>query len=129
MMNNFSSFIKKYKWPLLSGVIVGTSYIPLPPWGILFCYLPLWWWLINKAENRKEAFIAGWVTQFTLTLIGFHWIFYTANIYGQFPWYLSFLTLIAFCTLAHVYIAITSYCFFIFKEKVDYTCFSYSSFS
>lgn len=116
-MNNFYSFIKKYKWPLLSGVIVGTSYIPLPPWGILFCYLPLWWWLINKAENRKEAFVAGWVTQFSLTLIGFHWIFYTANVYGQFPWYLSFLTLIAFCTLAHIYIAITSYCFFIFKEK------------
>jgi apolipoprotein N-acyltransferase len=117
-MNNFLAFIKKYKLPIFSGLIIGTSYIPFPPWGILFGYLPLWFWLIHKAKTAKEAFWAGWVCQFTLTAIGFHWITYTAKEYGQFPWPIAVLTFIAFCALAHLYIPILTFLFFKFKEKL-----------
>lgn len=116
-MERFLDFIKKYKWPLISGLLIGTSYIPFPPWAILFGYLPLWKWLMTEAKNAKEAFIAGWVTQFTLTFIGFHWITYTAKEYGQFPWPLAILTFLAFCALAHLYIPILSWLFFRYKEK------------
>lgn len=120
-MNSFFTFIKKYnlpnyKLPFLSGILIGTSYIPFPPWAILFGYLPLWYWLIFKAKSPKEAFMGGWVTQFTLTLIGFHWIAYTAKEFGQFPWPLAILTLIAFCALAHLYIPILT-CFHFFIQK------------
>ncbi|MCB0370080.1 MAG: apolipoprotein N-acyltransferase, partial [Bdellovibrionales bacterium] len=116
-MKRFYPFIKKYQWPIFSGVIIGTSYIPLIPWGILFGYLPLWFWLMYKAKSSKEAFIAGWVCQFVLTIIGFHWIAYTAKEYGHFPWPIAFLTLLAFSALAHLYISIISYLFFQFKKK------------
>lgn len=121
-MNSFLTFIKKYnlpnyKLPFLSGLLIGTSYIPFPPWALLFGYLPLWYWLIFKAKTAKEAFIGGWVTQFTLTLIGFHWIAYTAKEFGQFPWPLAILTLIAFCALAHLYIPILTCFHYYFQKK------------
>lgn len=116
-MSNFLTFIKKYKWALMSGFIVGTSYIPLPPWGIFFGYLPLWYGLIFEVKSFKEAFIAGWLCQFVLTLIGFHWIIYTAKTYGQLPWPLAFLAFLAFCSLAHLYIPLLTLSFSLFKEK------------
>lgn len=124
-MNSFLAFIKKYnlpnyKLPFISGVLIGTSYIPFPPWAILFGYLPLWYWLIFKAKTAKEAFWGGWVTQFTLTLIGFHWIAYTAKEFGQFPWPLAIIALLLFCALAHLYIPILTWLFAKSKEKFQW---------
>ncbi|MGE5247985.1 MAG: hypothetical protein ACM3L8_06530 [Verrucomicrobiota bacterium] len=35
-----------YQLPLLSGLLIGTSYIPFPPWALAFCFVPLWrFWL------------------------------------------------------------------------------------
>ncbi|MBO9666786.1 MAG: apolipoprotein N-acyltransferase [Bdellovibrio sp.] len=95
------------RWALLSGILVGTSYIPLPPWALLFCYLPLWMTVTAKpsGENSvKRALWSGWLTQFTLTAIGFHWIAYTAHEYGMLPWSVSFAALLLFCAFMHLYI-------------------------
>lgn len=106
--NKINTFAKKYQLPILSGFLVGTSYIPFLPWAILFSYLPLFYWIIYKSKSIKESFIAGWVTQFVLTTIGFHWIFYTAKAYGHFPWPLAIIVLIAFSSLAHLYIPLAT---------------------
>ncbi len=111
-MNRIYDFFKKYRLGTLSGLIIGTSYIPFYPWGLFFCYIPLWYFVFFQAKSAKEAFIAGWVTQFTLTLIGFHWVAFTAKEYGGFPWPVAIIVLLLFCALAHIYIPISVYLLF-----------------
>jgi apolipoprotein N-acyltransferase len=95
-------FAQTYRGPLLAGALIGTCYIPFPPWSLFFCIVPLFvFW--RKAQNLREVLIAGWLTQFFLTLIGFHWIAYTAVEFGRFPLWLGGLTLLAFCAIAHLY--------------------------
>ena len=91
-----------YFLPILSGFLIGTSYIPFPPWALLFCITPLWlfWW---KESSLKKVFFAGWITQFILNAIGFHWIAHTTMEFGQMPWYAGLAVLLLFCTLAHLY--------------------------
>lgn len=88
---------------ILSGVLVGTSYIPSLPWALLFCIVPLLC-ALRKTLSSQEAFKLAWVFQFVLTLIGFHWISYTATEFGNLPWYVGGLVLLLFCSLAHLYI-------------------------
>lgn len=108
MMLKIFEIFKKYRWPLFSGLLIGTSYIPFPPWALLFCFVPLWLFLIKDAKTWREGFIAGWWTQFTLTLIGFHWVAYTAAKFGGFPWPVAILTLLLFASGVHLYIPLTS---------------------
>ncbi len=108
MMKRWFQFFKQkayiFRWPLLSGVLVGTSYIPFPPWALIFCYAPLWLFVTEERRSLKKSFAAGWLTQFTLSLIGFHWIAYTAHEFGRMPWAVSILALLLFCALMHLYI-------------------------
>src|SRR3954447_12682970 len=61
-----------YLLATMSGVLLGTSFIPFPPWAIFFCYVPLWLvWLTGP--SWKRVFWTGWLAQFVGTLIGFNW--------------------------------------------------------
>lgn len=94
----------EFRWALLSGILIGTSYIPFPPWAVLFCLAPLWIDVVKNTDNLRSTFAKGWVTQFVLTLIGFHWIAYTAHEFGQLPWSVSIAALVLFCAFMHLYI-------------------------
>lgn len=100
---------------MLSGVLTATSYIPFPPWAVLFCFIPLWHFCLKNTQEIKKLFIAGWLTQFLWTLIGFHWVAYTIHIYGGFNWYISIAGLLAFCSFAHIHIplALVAWSYFI----------------
>ncbi len=63
---------------LLSGVLIGTSYIPFPPWAVFFCYVPLWLFAL-KAKKLSNLLAAGFVCQSAVTLIGFNWVFYAVR--------------------------------------------------
>lgn len=108
MMKRWIQFFKQkgyeFRWAFLAGVLVGTSYIPFPPWALIFCYTPLWLFAVADSTTTKKSFWAGWITQFTLTLIGFHWIAYTAHAFGQLPWAVSIVALLLFCAFMHLYI-------------------------
>ncbi len=110
MMKRWFQFFKHkaydFRWAILSGILVGTSYIPFPPWALIFCYTPLWIYVTEESSSVKKSFWAGWVTQFILTLIGFHWIAYTAHEFGQLPWAVSYLALLLFCAFMHLYIPV-----------------------
>jgi apolipoprotein N-acyltransferase len=96
--------LKVYRLPILAGFLVGTSYIPFPPWALFFCLVPLMlFW--KDAPDAKTAFVGGWITQFILNLIGFHWIAYTAIEFGHFPAWGGFLTLLGFAAIAHLHYA------------------------
>lgn len=122
MMSKLSAFFKNYSprhylWPLFSGVLIGTSYIPFPPWAVLFCYAPLWLFLFSRAKTWREGFAAGWWTQFTLTIIGFHWVSYVTHRFGGFPWIFSIAVLILFAALVHLYIPLVTAVVVVLKER------------
>ena len=114
MFNNVICFFKFFWLPILSGILAGTSYIPFPPWAVLFCFIPLWHFCLKNTQKIKLLFIAGWLTQFTLALIGFHWVAYTINIYGNFNWFISIAGFLAFCAFAHIHIPLALVVWFYF---------------
>jgi apolipoprotein N-acyltransferase len=99
--NIFTIFIKKYSLSILSGIFIGTSYIPFPPWAQIFAFVPLWiaW---SRAKSLKEIFWMGWLTQWLLTLIGFNWIAHTVSEFGGMPWFVSIPVLFLFCSVANL---------------------------
>lgn len=104
-MNRIYQLIKHYHLSLLTGLLVGTSFIPFPPWAILFCYAPLWLSLQNETQ-LSVVFKKAWVSQFTLTLIGFYWIAHVANQFAKFPVPLALFATFLFCCFIHLYIPI-----------------------
>jgi apolipoprotein N-acyltransferase len=118
MMKNFAAFFKSYRWPLLSGLMIGTSYVPFPPWAVVFCYVPLWLWLDEDVATTRKAFFGAWITQFVLTMIGFHWIAFTAAEFGGFPWPVAGLTLILFSAFVHLHIPISVLIFMELKKRL-----------
>lgn len=115
MFHNVIHFLKFFSLPILSGILAAVSYIPFPPWAVLFCFIPLWKFCLKNTQKIKTLFIAGWLTQFIWTLIGFHWVAYTIHIYGNFNWFISIAGLLAFCSFAHLHIplAIVFWSYFI----------------
>ncbi|MEY4615210.1 MAG: hypothetical protein RJB66_170 [Pseudomonadota bacterium] len=102
---------------LLTGVMTGTSYIPFFPWAALFNYAPLWWFWLFRANSRKEAFWTGWLSQFVLNLIGFHWVYHTAHEFGNIPAPLALVVLFLFASLAHLYIPLVGLSIFFLRER------------
>ena len=103
----FKSQLKLFSLALISGILIGTSYVPFPAWAIAFCYIPLWWAVIKADEQKlslKFIFLLGWITQFVLTMIGFNWLYFTASEFGELPPVLSALTLLLFSAAMHIYI-------------------------
>ncbi len=101
-MKGMQNKFRYYLLPILSGILIGTSYIPFPPWALAFCIVPLWiFW--RQERSYKKIFFAGWLTQFILNAIGFHWIAHTTVEFGRMPWPAGFAVLLLFCTLAHLY--------------------------
>jgi apolipoprotein N-acyltransferase len=111
------SFFSKYYLPLISGVLIGTSYIPFPPWAVLFCFVPLWYFWIFKAQSRREVFWSGFWCQFIFSLIGFHWIYHTAYEFGGMPAPVAVVVLLLFAGLQHLVFPLVGVLFYVLKEK------------
>ncbi len=107
----FKQIPRPYLGAILSGFLIGTSYIPFPGWALLFCYIPLWIAVLNlntKNASFSKIFFAAWLTQFILTVIGFNWIFYTAKEFGNFNWIISLMALLTFASSMHIYIPLSA---------------------
>lgn len=90
------------RYGVLTGILVGTSYIPFPPWALLFSLAPLWYFW-RQTHNLKQIFISGWVAQFVLTLIGFHWIAHTVVEFGHLPWPVGIAAVLAYASFSSLY--------------------------
>ncbi|MCB0377677.1 MAG: apolipoprotein N-acyltransferase [Bdellovibrionales bacterium] len=112
------SWLKSYSLPILSGILIGTSYIPFPPWSLFFCLIPLliFW---SRETSWKKILIGGWLTQFILNAIGFHWIAYTTVTFGRLPWAVGLLVLLLFCSLAHLYYPIAGFIWHYLTKKFN----------
>ena len=92
--------------PIISGILVATSYIPSYPVAVFWSFVPLWLHWLKNPEPR-QVFISGWISQFFLTLVGFHWVAHTAHEFGHLPWPVSVLVLLGFCCFANLHIALS----------------------
>jgi apolipoprotein N-acyltransferase len=106
-----------YGLPLLSGLLVGTSYIPFPPWALLFCHVPLWIFWLREGSVRRVLW-GGWLSQFVFCLIGFHWVAYTAHEFGQMPWPLAILVLLLFCAFGHLYLVLSGLFWALLRDRL-----------
>jgi apolipoprotein N-acyltransferase len=110
---------------ILAGILVGTSYIPLPPWAIFFCWTPLWHvWLREENLNKaalKNIFWSGWLTQFILTAIGFSWVSYTIHEFGHLPWVFALLCQAAYCSFANLYVPLAGVAWFLFAHRMGFS--------
>jgi len=111
----------RYLLAILAGILVGTSYIPLPPWAFFFCWTPLWYvWLQEDSLSRPSVariFWSGWVTQFVLTAIGFSWVSYTIHEFGHLPWVVALLCQVAYCGFANLYVPLAGMAWFVFSSR------------
>lgn len=104
-MTHFFQAIKKYHLAILSGLLIALSYPPFPAWAVFFCLAPLWY-LSTRLQNLKSLFWAGWWTQFSVTIVGFHWVAITAHDFGFLPWIVAIPVLLIFASFAHLYIPV-----------------------
>lgn len=111
------SFLKYASFPILTGLLVGTSYIPFPPWAVFFCFVPLWiCWLEEK--SARQVFWTGWLAQFVFTLIGFNWVAHTIHEFGHLPWIVSVIVLFLFCSFANLYVPLVGLAWFYFSRRL-----------
>ncbi|MBC7740783.1 MAG: apolipoprotein N-acyltransferase [Bdellovibrionaceae bacterium] len=109
-LNFFKLIPRPFLFSILSGLLIGTSYIPFSGWFLLVCYAPLWLATLelqNEQASYKKIFFIGWISQFILTLIGFNWIYYVASEFGQLPWFICVGALFLFAAFMHLYIPIS----------------------
>ncbi|MCB0348359.1 MAG: apolipoprotein N-acyltransferase [Bdellovibrionales bacterium] len=92
---------------LIAGVLIGFSYIPGPIFLSWIAFIPLFYLLTSKA-SLKKIILGTWITQFLLTLIGFHWIGYTISEFGRMPAWIGYAGLVGFCCFANTHFVLAA---------------------
>lgn len=106
-----------YLLAIVSGILLGTSYIPFPPWAIFFAWVPLWAvWL--RSDSYKRVFLTGWLTSFTGTMIGFSWVSYTVHEFGFLPWPIAVLVGCIFGAFANLYMPLAGVMWLLYCRKL-----------
>ena len=97
--------------PVLSGIFIGTSYIPFPPWASLFCFVPVWmFW--QRQDKLKTVLLSGVLTSLIYTLIGFNWVTYTLHEFAKVDWLLAGIGMLLFGLLGHVFVPVAGLLWF-----------------
>lgn len=104
---------KNSQWllPVLSGIFIGTSYIPFPPWASLFCFVPLWlFW--QQQRTLKSVLFSGVLTSFIYTLIGFNWVTYTLHEFAKVDWFVAGIGMVLFALFGHLFVPVAGMLWF-----------------
>ena len=97
-MRKLKNQMRFYFSPFLAGLILGTSYIPFPPWGIFFYLVPF----LLFAERQKKLvplLVGGGIMHITTALIIFHSGVYLIHSYLVMSWWSSVLLFSFFLVL------------------------------
>ena len=106
--------------PILSGIFIGTSYIPFPPWASVFGFIPLWiFW--EQQTRLRNVILGGVLTIFVFTLIGFNWVTYLLHEYAHAPWIIAGLGMVLFAMFAHLFVPVAGALWFIGRKHRLYT--------
>ncbi|MGE3973970.1 MAG: apolipoprotein N-acyltransferase [Bdellovibrionales bacterium] len=103
-------------FPILSGLFLGTSYIPFYPWALFVVWVPLWicWF---KNPTYKNIFLTGVLSTVTFNMIGFHWIASTAREFGHLSWDVSILILILFSLISALHVPLSGVAWLYLRKK------------
>lgn len=111
---------KLWLLPVLSGILIGTSYIPFPPWASLFCFVPLWlFW--SRQTRFRDVFLGGLTTSFIFTLIGFNWVTYMLHEFAHLDWSVAVLGMIFYGLIAHLYVPLAGILWFSGQRKFKWS--------
>jgi apolipoprotein N-acyltransferase len=111
MQTHTSGRTRCWLLPLLSGVFIGTSYIPFPPWASLFCFVPLWlYW--HRQTSFKGVLLGGLLTSAVFTIIGFNWMTYLLHEFARLDWPFAVLGMAGFAVVAHLYVPVAGVLWF-----------------
>jgi apolipoprotein N-acyltransferase len=93
-------------WGLLSGVLMGLTWVPtLPPVFIAICFVPIWWFWIQRPEF-KSILISGWVASTVGVLIACPWVASTMRNFWPISWASATAGTVAFAIIAYIYVPI-----------------------
>ena len=106
---------------ILSGIFLSTSYIPFPPWALFFCLTPLWYIWIRQNLSGWRVFFYGWLAQFVVNLVGFHWISHTAVEFGDIPQFIGFIILILFCVTQNLHFPLAGVIWLYIHKKINFS--------
>ncbi|MGR8978583.1 MAG: apolipoprotein N-acyltransferase [Gammaproteobacteria bacterium] len=118
-----SPSLQKFKFwllPILSGFLIGTSYIPFPPWASLFCFVPLWLFWIEQT-GLKRVLLGGLLTSFVFTLIGFNWVTYLLHEFAHLPWPIAVIGMILYALVAHLFVPLAGLLWFWARQKFNWS--------
>ncbi|WP_446808198.1 apolipoprotein N-acyltransferase [Methylomonas sp. 2BW1-5-20] len=105
MKNPWRAKYSQWLLPVCSGIFIGTSYIPFPPWASLFCFVPLWlFW--QQQQTLKNVLFSGLLTSFIYTLIGFNWVTYTLHEFAMVNWLVAGIGMAVFALFGHVFVPV-----------------------
>ncbi|MGR9116133.1 MAG: apolipoprotein N-acyltransferase [Gammaproteobacteria bacterium] len=105
--------------PVLSGIFIGTSYIPFPPWAVLFAFVPLWlFW--ERQQKLSDVLLGGFITTFVYTMIGFNWVTYTLHEFAQVNWFLAGIGMILFALFAHLFVPVAGLVWFVGRKTCQW---------
>ncbi|GFO71751.1 apolipoprotein N-acyltransferase [Bathymodiolus japonicus methanotrophic gill symbiont] len=106
--------------PVLSGIFIGTSYIPFPPWAAVFGFIPLWmFW--EQQTRLKNVILGGILSTFVFTIIGFNWVTHLLHEYAQAPWFVAVLGMLLFALFAHLFVPLAGALWFVGRKHNFYT--------
>ncbi len=110
--------LKSWSLPILSGILIGTSYIPFPPWASLFCFVPLWlFW--SRQTHLKNVLLGGFITAFVFTLIGFNWVAYLLHEFAHLDWPIAIIGLLFYALIAHLYVPLAGLLWFLSRRLLN----------
>jgi apolipoprotein N-acyltransferase len=102
--------------PILSGILIGSSYIPFPPWASLFCFVPLWsFW--NRQQSLKTVFLGGLLASFVFALIGFNWVTYLLHEFAHLNWPVAVVGMLLYALVAHLFVPLAGVLWFLGQRK------------
>ena len=112
--------LKPWLLPILSGILIGTSYIPFPPWASLFCFVPLWlFW--SRQTRLKDVILGGMITAFVFTLIGFNWVTYLLHEFAHLDWPVAVIGMLIYALIAHLYVPLAGLLWFLGRRKFNWS--------
>jgi apolipoprotein N-acyltransferase len=93
----------------LSAVLLAAPFLaPILFPAAWIAFVPLFW-AIDHAKNLRGAVFSGWLGGFIAHLVGFHWLVYTINVFGGFPYPISTIVFIIYAALQGLQMAIFAF--------------------
>ena len=72
--------------PALSGVLIGAAFLDFRLHLIAWVAFAPLFWALHEARNRRETIVTAAIAGVITNILGFYWLIYTINVFGNFPY-------------------------------------------